>query len=91
MNIWRKVRGAATPGGDPCWECPVCGGGHHVMGIETQNNFTNICSNCGAIVFYDFQKVCYNCIAYNKENGNCIQSGDYVKDNIACKFYETFA
>lgn len=90
MNIWQKVMGVATPGGDPCWECPVCGKGHHIMGIETQYNHTNVCKDCGAVVFYSFQKICNNCISYNKENGHCIQSGDEVKNCIACEFYETF-
>lgn len=55
MNIWKKVCGYATPGGDPVWQCPVCHKGEHVMGIETLQNYTNICKDCGAEVHYDFE------------------------------------
>lgn len=35
-----------TPGGDPVWICPVCGGGHHVYGIENLQPETR-CEDCG--------------------------------------------
>lgn len=39
-----------TPGGDPVWICPVCGGDRHVMGIETLDNEHYRCRDCGAIL-----------------------------------------
>lgn len=56
MNIWEKVFGVITPGGDTCWKCPICGKGIHVMGIETIKNHTNICKDCGAIIYYPWEK-----------------------------------
>lgn len=94
MNIWQKVRGVVTPGGDPCWECPVCGEGSHVMGIETLYNFTNVCRDCGAEVYYDYQtftETCEGCVSYNKENDHCIITGRNVKNERKCPYYETFA
>ena len=37
-----------TPGGDPVWCCPVCGGDKHVMGIETSYHEHYECKDCGA-------------------------------------------
>lgn len=35
-----------TPGGDPVWICPVCGGGRHVYGIENANEPKTECPDC---------------------------------------------
>ena len=53
---WVKARGSwFTPGGDPVWECSLCGKGRHVYGIEHGTYGADIadgqwvsCPNCGA-------------------------------------------
>ena len=53
---WVKARGGwCTPGGDPVWECSLCGKGVHVYGIEHGTYGSDIadgqwvsCPNCGA-------------------------------------------
>ena len=53
---WVKARGIwCTPGGDPVWECSVCGNGRHVYGIEHGSYGADVadgqwvaCPNCGA-------------------------------------------
>jgi hypothetical protein len=53
---WVKARGSwFTPGGDPVWECSLCGKGTHVYGIEHGSYGSDIadgqwiaCPNCGA-------------------------------------------
>lgn len=45
-----------TPGGDPVWVCPVCGGGQHVYGIENPHRQSK-CKDCGAkIEGYKYDK-----------------------------------
>ena len=45
-----------TPGGDPVWICPVCGGGWHVYGIENPRKQSE-CKDCGAkIEGYEYDK-----------------------------------
>lgn len=51
---WVKVHGYVTPGGDPVWQCPKCGKGIHVYGIEHGTYGADIaehqwvsCPNCG--------------------------------------------
>ncbi|MCR4846060.1 MAG: hypothetical protein K5865_04915 [Eubacterium sp.] len=45
--LWQKdtTPGWITPGGDPVWICPVCGGGRHVYGIEN-NEPQVVCPDC---------------------------------------------
>lgn len=57
IGHWVKVNGYATPGGDPVWQCSVCGKGRHVYGIEHGSYGADIadgqwvaCPNCGAIM-----------------------------------------
>lgn len=56
-KLWEKVFGVVTPGGDPCWRCPECHKGDHVMGVETTYNYTTECPNCGAILNYPWEVV----------------------------------
>lgn len=42
-----------TPGGDPCWRCPLCKGDEHVMGVETAGNKHSRCKKCGAKLVYN--------------------------------------
>ena len=51
-GFWQHLPGVMTPGGDPAWYCPFCGGGRHVCGIETQMNHLDICPDCGAPLSY---------------------------------------
>lgn len=46
-NKWVRVRGVATPGGDPYYECPECGWGR-CYGIEHRKPLEETCPNCGA-------------------------------------------
>lgn len=50
-GIWKPVHGVLTPGGDPAYECPFCGGGRHVYGIESSHPLTK-CPNCLARLKY---------------------------------------
>ena len=53
---WIKASGSwFTPGGDPVWQCSVCGKGRHVYGVEHGTYGADIsdgqwvsCPNCGA-------------------------------------------
>ena len=36
-----------TPGGDPLWRCPICGGGQHVYGVENADQPKEKCRDCG--------------------------------------------
>lgn len=51
---WIKSIGVVTPGGDPAYECPVCGKGNHVYGIEN-NHPEHKCSDCGAMLIYPWE------------------------------------
>lgn len=53
--LWQKRLGYITPGGDPVWECPVCGY-THVYGIEHQYNYARVCRGCGAELKYPHEK-----------------------------------
>ena len=55
MGIWVKVPGYATPGGDPVWACPKCGGTEHVNGIETVN-YKLFCENCRERNYYPWEE-----------------------------------
>ena len=50
-HTWVKVPGYYTPGGDPVWICPKCGGSEHVNGIETVNK-KKVCEQCGQRNYY---------------------------------------
>lgn len=54
--VWQEVKGVFTPGGDPCWRCPNCGGDQHVMGIETSYNHHNECKECKTKLIYPYEK-----------------------------------
>lgn len=63
MKKWYKVFYTVIPGGDPLWECPVCKNGRHTYGIETLENYTNQCRDCGAKLIYpweDYERVYEN-------------------------------
>lgn len=54
---WVEVHGFCTPGGDPVWQCSVCGKGRHVYGIEHGTYAADVsdwqwvaCPNCGAVM-----------------------------------------
>lgn len=55
-STWEEVTGVVTPGGDPAWRCPVCGGSGHIMGVETLDNHINKCDQCGADLKYPWEK-----------------------------------
>lgn len=44
--IQDKSHNWITPGGDPVWVCPVCGGGRHVYGIENADESRVVCPDC---------------------------------------------
>lgn len=48
INKWKSVDGVFTPGGDPLYVCPVCGGDRHLFGIENVENEHFTCKECGA-------------------------------------------
>lgn len=53
---WRKSdQRFVTPGGDPVWQCPVCGY-THVYGVEHQYNYARVCRSCGAELKYPHEK-----------------------------------
>ena len=52
---WQELHGVLTPGGDPCYVCPVCGKGQHVYGIESPESYTHTCANCGNTVVYPWE------------------------------------
>lgn len=51
VGKWRKRVGVVTPGGDPAYECPFCGGGVHINGIECREHL-DYCPDCGARLEY---------------------------------------
>ena len=53
-NIWIKVPGYCTPGGDPVWACPNCKGTEHVNGIEIVNH-KKYCEFCGQRNYYPWE------------------------------------
>lgn len=53
-KTWRKIGGVFTPGGDPAYECPVCGEGFHVYGIESPEPHKR-CRDCGVELFYPWE------------------------------------
>ena len=54
-NVWVKVHGYMTAGGDPVWRCPVCKQGEHVYGIEHPERHDK-CEACGSINIYPWEK-----------------------------------
>ena len=53
---WRQEHGYATAGGDPVFVCGSCGGSLHVYGVEHPKKRI-VCSECGAINIYPWEKV----------------------------------
>ena len=53
-HTWKRVYGYTTPGGDPVWACPNCGGTEHVDGIETHNH-KEYCEQCGQRNYYPYE------------------------------------
>ena len=52
VGIWKHALGHFfTGGGDPVWECPRCGKGTHVHGIEHPKRI-EACENCGMLLDY---------------------------------------
>ena len=54
MNIWIKVYGHITPGGDPVYQCPHCKA-THIYGIEHPYKQEK-CENCGQRNYYPWEK-----------------------------------
>ena len=48
---WKPLHGVFTPGGDPAYECPVCGKGSHCYGVENPKAY-DVCPNCGTELKY---------------------------------------
>lgn len=59
MRNWIEVQGDFfTPGGDPLWECPVCGKGVHVYGVEEfgiPDTHKDKCPECGEPLQYPWE------------------------------------
>lgn len=53
-QVWRKMAGVFTSGGDPAYECPVCGNGRHVYGIESLEPHKR-CRDCGTELVYPWE------------------------------------
>lgn len=53
---WQKVEGLFTPGGDPCWRCPSCGGDKHIYGIESLDMGHHECKECKTKLVYPEEK-----------------------------------
>ena len=51
VGTWVCVHGVFTPGGDPLYVCPLCGGGQHVNGVEHPEHLDR-CPACGARLAY---------------------------------------
>lgn len=45
---WIRVDGVVTAGGEPYYECSICGKGGHCIGVEHLRSHPNVCPNCGA-------------------------------------------
>lgn len=43
---WVRIRGVATPGGEPYYECSNCGYGR-CYGVEYPKPLQSVCPNCG--------------------------------------------
>ena len=56
MKYWIKEHGICTPGGDPYWICPECGGGGHCYGIERVDGPYDHCRDCGIELHYPWEK-----------------------------------
>lgn len=54
-GVWQGIHGVFTPGGDPAWKCPFCGGSEHVYGIESPETYSQHCSNCNANLKYPWE------------------------------------
>ena len=58
MN-WIHAKGNYfTPGGDPLWQCPVCGSGLHVYGVEEEGlpgAKKDRCPDCGQELKYPWE------------------------------------
>lgn len=67
VDIWKSCPCQITPGGDPAWRCPKCGGDLHVMGIETRYRKHNICAACGCFLLYPHE--------YEEAVNECKRSG----------------
>lgn len=52
---WIRVHGYCTPGGDSVFKCNNCGKDEHVMGIEHQYNYHEVCKNCGSHNEYNYK------------------------------------
>lgn len=53
VNVWKEcTENLFTPGGDPVWECPICGKGKHVYGIENADEVHDECPDCHTKLIY---------------------------------------
>lgn len=56
VNVWKEcTENLFTPGGDPVWECPICGKGRHVYGIENADEPKYICPDCNSDLLYPWE------------------------------------
>lgn len=74
-----------TPGGDPVWICPYCGGGRHVYGVENTNEPMKECSDCGmAITDYEWmERKCKNCKCFHRLKHN-FEVGKGYEESSCC-------
>lgn len=77
-HSWEECRGDYfTPGGDPSWVCGACGGGEHIMGIESPKH-EYICPDCGGkkLGYYDEDESWWeNASRFYKELGGIARLG----------------
>lgn len=87
---WVHLRGDGfTPGGDPSWVCGACGGGEHIMGIESPKH-EYICPDCGGKklgYYYEDWSWWKNCKKFQAElsQGGSIPTGFWSRtfnDNL---------
>lgn len=53
---WKEIDGIITPGGDPCYMCPNCGGDRHLYGVENTENYHHECKECKTKLIYPWEK-----------------------------------
>lgn len=53
---WKDISaGLFTPGGDPVFCCPNCGGDKHIYGIEFTEKYHHECKECRTKLIYPWE------------------------------------
>ena len=53
---WKEVPAGMTPGGTQMYACALCGGSEHLHGAEFPRRKV-LCSDCGCVNFYPWDKL----------------------------------